>query len=324
MQQKKETGQSGALINTPYDDVYRTMLNDCSSMIIPVINETFGEHFSGDEEIIFSPNEHYINRQDGEEDKRITDASFTVIGIEAKRYLMECQSTADSSMLIRIFEYATQIALDDGELAGDTLKVEIPNCAVLFLRSTKNTPDKMYIEITAPKGSLTIDVQVIRAQKYTLDEIFEKNLLFLIPFYIFSHEKRFSEYDTDGGKLESLKAEYVTIMDRLDSLQKAGQLSAYYRKIIIEMSGRVLEHLAAKYENVKEGVKSIMGGRVLDYEAKTIYTEGLQKGEEKLKKAQKETVLNLYAMGMEESQIAKAVNVSLTKVREWLGLTPAL
>ena len=31
--------------NTPYDDVFRTLLNDCSSLIIPVINEIFGENY---------------------------------------------------------------------------------------------------------------------------------------------------------------------------------------------------------------------------------------------------------------------------------------
>ena len=45
--------------NTPYDDVFRTLLNDCSPLIIPVINEIFGEHFSGQEKIVFSPNEHF-------------------------------------------------------------------------------------------------------------------------------------------------------------------------------------------------------------------------------------------------------------------------
>ncbi len=29
--------------STPYDDVFRTLLNDCSSLIIPVINEVFSE-----------------------------------------------------------------------------------------------------------------------------------------------------------------------------------------------------------------------------------------------------------------------------------------
>ncbi|MCI6997444.1 MAG: hypothetical protein MR936_11810 [Eubacterium sp.] len=46
--------------NTPYDDVFRTLLNDCSSLIIPVINEVFGEDYRGDEEVLFYPNEHFI------------------------------------------------------------------------------------------------------------------------------------------------------------------------------------------------------------------------------------------------------------------------
>ena len=40
------------IVSTPYDDVFRTLLNDCSSLIIPVINEIFSEHFSGDEKIV--------------------------------------------------------------------------------------------------------------------------------------------------------------------------------------------------------------------------------------------------------------------------------
>ena len=41
------------ITNTPYDDVFRTLLNDCSSLIIPVINEIFGENYSGKEKIGF-------------------------------------------------------------------------------------------------------------------------------------------------------------------------------------------------------------------------------------------------------------------------------
>lgn len=49
---------------TPYDDVFRTLLNDCSRLIIPVINEIFEEHYKGNETVQFYPNEHYINGQD--------------------------------------------------------------------------------------------------------------------------------------------------------------------------------------------------------------------------------------------------------------------
>lgn len=37
---------------TPYDDVYRTLQNDCRKWIIPIVNEAFGEHYTGEEQII--------------------------------------------------------------------------------------------------------------------------------------------------------------------------------------------------------------------------------------------------------------------------------
>ena len=54
----QNTSERGAFMaklvtGTPYDDVFRTLLDDCTSLIIPVINEVFGEHFNGSEEIIF-------------------------------------------------------------------------------------------------------------------------------------------------------------------------------------------------------------------------------------------------------------------------------
>ena len=138
--------------NTPYDDVFRTLLNDCSQLIIPVINEVFGEHYAGDEKIIFSPNEHFINTQDGDSVKRITDAHFEICGNIIKKYHWECQSNSDSSMLVRFFEYDSQIALDDSEIVGNVLKVKFPHSAVLFLRCSQSTPDKMTIEIETPNG----------------------------------------------------------------------------------------------------------------------------------------------------------------------------
>lgn len=115
------------ITNTPYDDVFRTLLNDCSTLIIPVINEVFGEHYSGQEKIIFSPNEHFLNRQSGNEEERITDTSFKIEGEQTKKYHLECQSSSDNSMLVRFFEYDTQIALDEGTIGGNILTVTLPH-----------------------------------------------------------------------------------------------------------------------------------------------------------------------------------------------------
>lgn len=300
------------VIGTPYDDVFRTLLNDCSALMIPVINEMFGEHYTGEEEIIFSPNEHFLNQQDGVEEKRITDSSFTIAGKEEKRFLCECQSIADNSMLVRIFEYAAQIALDLGEIVQNTLKVEIPHSALLFLRSNASTPDKMGIEMKTPGGTVCFDVPVMKSQRYTIEEIFDKKLLFLIPFYIFSHESRLEEYDKDEQKLETLKAEYTEITQRLDDWMQKGLISVYMKKTILEMSGKVLENIALKYDNVRKGVKTVMGGSVLEYEAKTILKEGV------LRQA-RETAQNLRALGMDDDTIAKVINVPVSQVKEWFA-----
>ena len=230
--------------STPYDDVFRTLLNDCSQLILPVLNEAFGESYKGNEEIVFCPNEHFLNRQAGEEPERITDTSFKVLGTKEKKYHWECQSRPDSSMLVRMFEYDAQIALDQGEITGDTLIVTFPHSAVLFLRSNGATPDEMTVEIRTPGGKVSYRIPVIKSQNYTADEIFEKKLLFLIPFHIFSFEKDFKAYEKEPARLEILKAEYAGIAERLEQLSEQGEVNEYTKCTINDMAGKVLDHIA--------------------------------------------------------------------------------
>lgn len=42
-----------------------------------------------------------------------------------------------------------------------------------------------------------------------------------------------------------------------------------------------MEHIALKYDAVRKGVREVMGGRVLEYEAKTIKREGIAEGRER-------------------------------------------
>ena len=304
------------ITSTPYDDVFRTLLNDCSPLIIPVINEIFGEHYSGQEKIIFSPNEHFLNRQGGNEEERITDSSFKIEGKETKKYHLECQSSTDNSMVVRFFEYDTQIALDEGQIRGNILTVTLPHSAVLFLRHHTSTPDTLKIRMVTPGGTIEYDIYVMKSQQYTLKDIFQKNLLLLIPFYIFSHETRFKEYEKDETKLRMLQNEYEQIKNKLEELTSQGIISEYTRCTIIDMSNKVLEHIAAKYNSVKEGVKAVMGGKVLEYEAKTIKKEGIKEGiEQGIEQGIEGTVSILKNLGIPAQTI-------LVKIQEQYHLSP--
>ena len=304
------------ITSTPYDDVFRTLLNDCSPLIIPVINEIFGEHYSGQEKIIFSPNEHFLNRQGGNEEERVTDSSFKIEGKETKKYHLECQSSTDNSMVVRFFEYDTQIALDEGQIRGNILTVTLPHSAVLFLRHHTSTPDTLKIRMVTPGGTIEYDIYVMKSQQYTLKDIFQKNLLLLIPFYIFSHETRFKEYEKDETKLRMLQNEYEQIKNKLEELTNQGIISEYTRCTIIDMSNKVLEHIAAKYNSVKEGVKAVMGGKVLEYEAKTIKKEGIREGiEQGIEQGIEGTVSILKNLGIPAQTI-------LVKIQEQYHLSP--
>ena len=177
--------------NTPYDDVFRTMMVDCRQLLIPVINEIFGKNYSGKEKILFSQNEHFLNRKGGKTQKRITDSAFDIIGEKEDSYIFECQSTADNTLVIRIFEYSAQDALDKGVLVQNKLKVKIPKAAVLFLRSNSNTPDKLEIELETPGGTVRFDIPVMKMRDYSIDTIFEKNYFFWFLLFRFYMKKDF-------------------------------------------------------------------------------------------------------------------------------------
>ena len=298
-----------------YDGAFRTILNDCRKLIIPVINEIFKEHYTGEEEIRFFPNEHFLDQQDAADKERITDTNFQIIGITAKKYHLECESSLpDGRITIRLFEYDAQIALDEGEVTEETLTVTFPNTAVMYLRAYKKTPDKMKYVIITPGGTVQYDVPIMKVQSYSLDEIFEKRLLMLIPFYIFSHEKSFSEYNNNEQKLEELKTEYRIILERLDDLEKQGIIGAFDKRTIIELSSDVIREIARKYENVQKGIGAMMRGPLIQTEARTILNRGISQGK-------KETALRMLKMGkLTVEEIAECSALSVAEVEQLANL----
>ena len=284
-------------------------MNDCIMLLIPVINEVFDKHYTGSEKIIQHPNEHFINQQDGESQKRITDSSFTIIDKDGheEHFIIEVQSTPDNSMIIRIFEYATQIALDAAVIENNKMTVSIPNASIIFLRSNSATPDNMIIEIKTSGGNVSFTVPVLKVKSYSLSDILDKRLYFLLPFYIFNREKNFPIYNNNESELEKLKQEYNKFMSGLDKAVDNGEISVYYRRVIIDMSKKVLENIARKYYNLQRGVNAVMGGRVLEHEGKIILNQGIAIGRQEANLA---TARRLRNAGMSDDDICKFADVS--------------
>ncbi len=310
-----------------YDGAFRTILNDCRKLVIPIINEIFGETYTGEEEIQFFPNEHFLDQQEEPDKHRITDTNFTVFGKVQKKYHIECESSLpDGKITVRLFEYDAQIALDEGTVTEETLTVTFPNTAVLYLRTRRKTPDQMKYIIVTPGGTVQYDIPIMKIQKYSLEDIFEKHLLMLIPFYIFSHENSFPEYNNDEQKLEELKAEYRVILEKLDRLEEQDIIGAFDKRTIIELSGDVIKEIAQKYKNVQESVGDMMSGALIETTARKILNQGISEGIQEGKslgsnEAKRSTALKLLKRGKQTiPEIAEDTGLSVTEVEQLAGL----
>ena len=194
----------------------------------------------------------------------------------------------------------------------------------MALRHTRNTPDTMRIRVLTPGGMAEYDVPIIKVQPYSLGEIFRRRLLFFLPFYIFSHEKQLPEYESDEAKLRNLTNEYHRILAKLDELKEAGDIDAFVKNAICAMTTHVLALIAENYQKVREGVEHIMGGKVIEYEAKTILRQGIAQGRDEginigLQKAQAETeerAKDMIRDRMDLPLVEKYTHLSMPRIQE--------
>ena len=84
------------------------------------------------------------------------------------------------------------------------------------------------------------------------------------------------ERDVDA-RLE-LRHTYQDIFQRLSLLEQGGEITEFTRQSIKAMIDKVAVFRAGKYAGVKKEVEEIMGGQILNYEAKDIRNSGIREG----------------------------------------------
>ena len=91
------------------------------------------------------------------------------------------------------------------------------------------------------------------------------------------------------------------------------------------MSIKVLEHIARKYDHVREGVRSVMGGKILEYEAKTIREEAKEAGREEGREEGRFLTIRILQEAKKnpfftDEQIAERVGCKTQEVTETLKM----
>ncbi len=136
-----------------------------------------------------------------------------------------------------------------------------------------------------------------------INEIFHEN-------YTGNEKIEFSSNEHFLAQQAGLEAEYKEILERLNALEDQGAIGTFEKRTIIELYRDVIKEIAQKYENIQKGVGGIMGGALIETEARMLRDEGKREGR------QEGMVYAYYEMNMDTNEIASKVNLTETEVLE--------
>ena len=261
--------------NTVFDSVFKTLVQKAPALVIPFINEAFGRDYPRDEPLVQFNSEH--------ENDAGTTIADSVFKVRNKIYHIECQSTADSNMVVRMIEYDFAIALEETLRAGKPYELNFPESCVLFLRHSERTPDVLEMKVNTPNGgSFTYGVKVVKAQRFTTDEIFQKRLLLLLPYYLMRYEKELASIAHDRVKTAELIAECAAIRNSLE-LATLGEGEPLLYEELVENITKISDYLLKAHDVLRKKVRAAMGGEILELlheRAERLHLEGIEQGRE--------------------------------------------
>ena len=247
---KEKRGKKQANI---FDDVIRTLQERHGGMLIPLVNETFHEHYPGNTLVGRLPDDYRRLVS-----KVVADAC-NVIGDRV--YHVECQSRDDRTMILRMVEYDFMLGLYGAETEDGLYRLHFPRSCIIYLRHDGEAPKEEEMELVFQDGQkVRYRVPTVRVQSYTLDEIFEKKLYLFLPFYILRYEKDLDTIDSDEYRRGAVVEEYEDILGRLENA--LGDEPGAYQDML-QLMREVIGHVLRNHEEFKEEVEFVMGGKVL-------------------------------------------------------------
>ena len=276
-------------------------------LLIPLINEVFHTSYSEEEHFEQLRNEHY--------EKYGTVITDSIIRIGNHIYHLECQSSKDKTMVIRMFEYDISIAIEHASYENDEIwEIEFPQSCVLYIRNHRDLPDYHEAVVKFADGQkVRYRVPILQAKKYTVDRIFEKRLLILLPYHILRYEHFLKHNGTDTRKLQQLLADFREINRRLEETAEKENKSHLYMDMIVLIE-QIADYIIPKNNTIKKGLGDVMGGKILKLRSEELLELGEARGEargkakgrlEGKREERLDAIQNMMDLGLTKEQILR-------------------
>lgn len=289
--------------STIFDDVFRTIAQKMPQLLIPLINEVFHTSYSEEEHFEQLRNEHY--------EKYGTVITDSIIQIGNHIYHLECQSSKDKTMVIRMFEYDISIAIEHASYENDEIwEIKFPQSCVLYIRNHRDLPDYHEAVVKFADGQkMRYRVPILQAKKYTVDRIFEKRLLILLPYHILWYEHFLKHNGMDTRKLQQLLADFREINRRLEETAEKENKSHLYMDMIVLIE-QIADYIIPKNNTIRKGLGDVMGGKILKLQSEELLELGEARGKAKgrlegKREERLDAIQNMMDLGLTKEQILR-------------------
>ncbi len=199
-----------------WDEIMKKMVYSAPTQLFPLIKEIHGKTYPPDTPVVPLATEYSVERVDSGTISSIR-SDITVLIAARDIYHFECEIGFDGTMVMRMYEYDTHIALSYPIYSGSKLELNYPRSAVLYLQNNKNIPEYLTCTLHLPDDTVCeYRVPTLKVQSYSLEEIKSKHLSILIPFLPLRFRKEIQKenisYENIMNRLTSFLEEIILIL----------------------------------------------------------------------------------------------------------------
>jgi predicted transposase YdaD len=242
-----------------FDAAFKRLMRLSSSTIIQFLNGLFDLDLPLNSKVTY-PNTEQILPDLGKQYADVIIIVHTEHGEHS--FLLEEQTENDGTMLIRVFSYGYQFALEHKVTEGNITTVKLPRAMVIYLNPNSKTPYRETLRIETADGQ-TLDYAVgsLRLLDYSAAELAERNMELLLPFRLLKLRSKIDGAKSSerrvvlAGQLKQLVGEVLPLIERSEA---NGKLTARDTETILTILDRLNDYLyTSKYEEFQEVDKMV-------------------------------------------------------------------
>lgn len=189
-------------------------------------------------------------------------------------------------------------------------EIEFPQSCVLYIRNHRDLPDYHEAVVKFADGQkMRYRVPILQAKKYTVDRIFEKRLLILLPYHILRYEHFLKHNGMDTRKLQQLLADFREINRRLEETAEKENKSHLYMDMIVLIE-QIADYIIPKNNTIRKGLGDVMGGKILKLQSEELLELGEARGKAKgrlegKREERLDAIQNMMDLGLTKEQILR-------------------